>query len=191
MGYALLTGTPLTAATALLSRMPGRHKGIGMKRAVKKKVVVVETAPPADESTGNTGAEQRAASPPTLPASAAIAMPSPGEKKLRQAENEFDEWKAIAAKAQRAEKEEASQLQLAERLYEAKMRRWSNGFKRTKKPSPYGQIERFYKAKLELAGARRNHLQTRLDTADAMAVCADALVRVRDAQIARMCRGRM
>jgi hypothetical protein len=93
---------------------------------VKKKVVVVETAPPADESTGNTGAEQRAASPPTLPASAAIAMPSPGEKKLRQAENEFDEWKAIAAKAQRAEKEEASQLQLAERLYEAKpkMRRW-------------------------------------------------------------------
>jgi hypothetical protein len=32
--------------------MPGRHKGIGngMKRAVKKKVVVVETAHPADES---------------------------------------------------------------------------------------------------------------------------------------------
>ena len=63
-----MIGTPLTAATALLSRMPGRHKGIGMKRAVKKKVVVVETAPPADESTGNTGAEQRAAShTPVLP----------------------------------------------------------------------------------------------------------------------------
>ena len=63
------------------------------------------------------------------------------------------------------------------------MRRWNNGFKRTKKPSPFGQIERFYKAKLELAGARRKHLQTRLDTADAIAVYEDALVRVRDAQI--------
>ena len=63
------------------------------------------------------------------------------------------------------------------------MRRWNNGFKRTKKPcSPFGQIEQFCKAKLELAGARRKYLQTRLDTADAMAVCADALVRVRDAQ---------
>ena len=71
--------------------MPGRHKGISMKRAVKKKVVAVETAPPADESTGNTGAEERAPSPLALPASAATAMPSPGEKKLRQAENEFDE----------------------------------------------------------------------------------------------------
>ena len=58
------------------------------------------------------------------------------------------------------------------------MRRWNNGFKRTKKPSPFGQIERFYKAKLELAGARRKHLQSRLDTADAIAACADALVRV-------------
>ena len=107
MGYALLTGKPLTAATALLSRMPGRHKGIGMKRAVKKKVVVVETAPPADESTGNTGAEQRAAShTPVLPSSHA-AQVSPGEKKLRQAENELNEWKMIAAKAQRAEQEEA------------------------------------------------------------------------------------
>ena len=106
MGYALLTGTPLTAATALLSRMPGRHKGIGMKRAVKKKVVVVETAPPADESTGNTGAEQRAAShTPVLPSSHA-AQVSPGEKKLRQAENELNEWKMIAAKAQRAEMRE-------------------------------------------------------------------------------------
>ena len=80
---------------------------------------MVETAPPADESTGNTGAEERAPSPPALPASAATAMPSPGEKKLRQAENEFDEWKLIAAKAHRAEKKEAAQLQLAERLYEA------------------------------------------------------------------------
>ena len=123
--------------------------------------------------------------------SAATALPSPCEKKLRQAENEFDEWKLIAAKAQRAEKKKAAQLQLAERLYEAKMRRWNNGFKRTKKPSPFGQIERFYKAKLELAGARRKHLQRQLDTADAMVVCADALVRVRDAQIARMCRGRI
>ena len=81
--------------------------------------VVVETAPPADESTGNAGAEERAPSPPALPASSATAMPSPGEKKLRQAENEFDEWKLIAAKAHRAEKKEAAQLQLAERLYEA------------------------------------------------------------------------
>jgi hypothetical protein len=82
----------------------------------------------------------------------------------------LNEWKMIAAKAQRAEKEEASQLQLAERLYEAKMRRWNNGFKRTNKPSPFGQMERYYKAKLELAGARRKHLQTQLDTANAMAV---------------------
>ena len=44
-------------------------------------------------------------------------MPSPGKTNCgRRRSNEFDEWKAIAAKAQRAEKEEASQLQLAERL---------------------------------------------------------------------------
>ena len=72
------------------------------------------------------------------------------------------------------------QVQLAERLYEAKMRRWNNGFKRTNKMSPFGQMERYYKAKLELAGACRKHLQTQLDTANAMAVCSDALLRVRE-----------
>lgn len=191
MGYALLTGTPLTAATALLSRMPGRHKGIGMKRAVKKKPAMVETVILVDESTGSTGVEQQVPAATSLPSSSSVAPVSPGEKKLRQAENEFAEWKAIASKAPRAEKEQAAQFTLAERIYEAKMRRWNNGFKRTKKPSPFGQVERYYKAKLELAGARRKHLQARLDTCDALAVCSDALLRVRDAEIARIRRGRM
>ena len=88
---------------------------------------MVETAPPADESTGNTRAEERAPSPPALPASAATAMPSPGEKKLRHAENEFDELQLIAAEAHRAEKKEAAQLQLAESLRGSTRRRCGGG----------------------------------------------------------------
>ena len=74
--------------------------------------------------------------------------------------------------------EAKAQYTLSIRLVDAKMRRYQNGFKRKKKPSAIGQLEKGYKLQLELKDAlyRRQKVETMHEAACARENCAYATV---------------
>ena len=80
---------------------------------------------------------------------------------------------------------ENSKLKLAERLFDAKVRRLSQSVE-SGKSSALGQVERSYQAQLELANAKLRHGTVSTMMAEAEARVYKALVVVKDAEIARL-----
>ena len=138
---------PLRAGT-----MPfGKNKKLTMPRAQKTKVPAREDAWEIENETGITGAEEPAPPPPPTDAPAA---PSPGRAKRKLAKDECDElgiaymaWSEINAEAE-------AELRMSFKLYEAKMRRIDKAQAGKRHGSPFLELERIYKAELELTQAK-------------------------------------
>ena len=129
----------------------GKNKALAVPRPKKKKVAAREEAPESTDDTGISGVEV----PLPVPAHVELPLaPSPGEAKRKQAQvecdklhMEFEAWQRLDAEAEKA-------LHMQERLYEAKQRRIEKSQVGKRHGSPYGELERLYKAALELTGAK-------------------------------------
>ena len=129
----------------------GKNKALAVPRPKKKKVAAREEAPESTDDTGISGVEV----PLPVPAHVELPLaPSPGEAKRKQAQvecdklhMEFEAWQRLDAGAEKA-------LHMQERLYEAKKRRIEKSQVGKRHGSPYGELERLYKAALELTGAK-------------------------------------
>ena len=132
-----------------------RAKGIGMKKAKKTKVPAREEAMAAARGDGSVEEEAEEGEEPTpaQPAEPAPA-PSPGRRKREQAEAELDKLRGEYEAAQEFDDGAAKQLKVAERIYEAKMRRIDKSQAGKRHGSPFGELERIYKAEVELLRAR-------------------------------------
>ena len=152
-----------------------------MNRPKKKKVVTFKTMPTDQDSTGTTGAEISTASPDHQPPKAeppALAPTSPGRKERMEAASAHEDARIEYAASKELMAEAKAQYTLSIRLFDAKMRRYQNGFKRKKKPSAIGQLEKGYKLQLELKDAlyRRQKVETMHEAACARENCAYATV---------------
>jgi hypothetical protein len=152
-----------------------------MNRPKKKKVSTVETMPTDQGSTGNTGTEQATAfsdgqPPPNEPP--APVSSSPGRKERMEAASAHEDARIEYAASKMLMTEAEAQFKLALRLFDAKQRRYNNGFKRKPAPSPIGQLERGYKLQLELKDAllKRQKVDTMHEAACARETAAYATV---------------
>ena len=125
-----------------------------MNRAKKKKVEAREEVVEAPEETGITGEAERSPSPP--PAEPAAA-PSPGRMKRKQAQDEaeelYAEYKAYDELRSDAEKE----FTLAQRIYDAKMRRIDAAQKGKGRGSASEQLYRIMQAEVDHLRADLKH----------------------------------
>jgi len=133
----------------------GKNKKISAPRANKSKVPAREEALVAaeEEASAKEIAAEVVAMQPAAPAEVA-AVPSPGRLKRKEAEAELDELFIEYEVMQEADSEAVKQLKLAERIYGAKMRRLDASQAGKRHGSPFGELERIYKAELELLRAR-------------------------------------
>ena len=159
-----------------------RAKGIGMKKAKKTKVPAREEAMAAARGDGSVEEEAEEGEEPTpdLPAAPAPA-PSPGRRKREQAEEELIELKAEWEVRQEVEGESAKALTLAERIYDAKMRRLDKSQAGKRHGDPTRELERVYRAELELLRARLAH-----EEAEATSHNAEANVLAQQCRVLRL-----
>ena len=152
-----------------------------MNRPKKKKVAIVETMSTDQESTGNTENEPATVSSEPQPPKAeppALAPTSPGRKERMEAARAHEDARIEYAASVKLKAEAEAQFKLALRLFDAKHRRYTNGFKRKGKPSAIGQLERGYKLQLELKDAqlKLQTVKTIHEAACARETCAYATV---------------
>ena len=129
----------------------GKNKALAVQRPKKKKVAAREEAPESTDDTGISGVEV------PLPDPAHVELPlapSPGQPKRKQAQVECDMLHMEFEAWQRLDAEAEKELHTQERLYEAKQRRIEKSQVGKRHGSPYGELERLYKAALELTGAK-------------------------------------
>ena len=133
----------------------GRNKKLAPRAKKKAKAEAREEALNAaqEKPTAEEDAEEVAAAQPAAPAEVA-AVPSPGRRKRKEASAELDELIIEYEVMQEADSEAAKQLKLAERLYDAKIRRIEKSQAGKRHGSPFGELERIYEAELELLRAR-------------------------------------
>ena len=145
----------------------GRNKKLTMPRAQKTKVPARNDAWQINDHPGVTGAKEptpSASPPPTFDAPAA---PSPGQAKRKLAKDELGElgtaymaWSDIDAEAEK-------ELRMSLRLYAAKVRRIEKAQAGKRHGSPYLELERIYKAELELT--KVTHAEVEVDANNAEA----------------------
>jgi hypothetical protein len=128
-----------------------KNKGLAYKRPKKTKVAAREEAPESTDDTGVTGAEE----PPPAPARIEQPLaPSPGRRKRKEAQDECDDLRVEFEAYQRLNAEAEKELHMQERLYQAKQARIEKSQAGKRHGSPFGELERIYKAALELSGAK-------------------------------------
>ena len=165
-----------------------------MNRPKKNKVVTFKTMPTDQDSTGTTGAEISTASPDHQPPKAeppALAPMSPGRKERMEAASAHEDARIEYAASKKLMTEAEAQFKLALRLFDAKQRRYNNGFKRKPAPSPIGQLERGYKLQLELKDAllKRQKVETMHEAACARETAAYAtMLELQNARLRRFIR---
>ena len=153
---------PLRAGT-----MPfGKNKKLTMPRAQKTKVPAREDAWEIENETGITGAEEPAPPPPPTDAPAA---PSPGRAKRKLAKDECDELGIAYMAWSEMDREAEAELSMSLKLYEAKMRRIEKAQAGKRHGSPYLELERIYKAELELTQAKAKRAEVEADANNAEA----------------------
>ena len=129
----------------------GKNKALAVPRPKKKKVAAREEAPESTDDTGFTGVEL----PLPVPARPEQPLaPSPGRHKRKHVQHECDELHIEFLAAQALDAEASKELTMQERLYQAKMKRIEKSQAGKRHGSPYGELERIYKAALELTGAK-------------------------------------
>ena len=144
----------------------GKNKKLTMPRAQKTKVPAREHAWDLVNEMGVTGAEEP---PPPPPPTDSPAAPSPGWAKRKLAKDELGElgtafmaWSDINAEAEK-------ELRMSLRLYEAKVRRIEKAQAGKQHGSPYLELERIYKAELELTQAKAKRAEVEADANNAEA----------------------
>ena len=138
-------------------QMPfGKNKHLAPRAKKKAKVEareeVLDAAKEIRAAKENAG--QGAAAPPSAPAEGAAA-PSPGGLKRQQAEDELIELAAESEVREEVAAEAEKQLALAQRLYDAKMRRLDASQAGKRHGNPHKELERIYGAEIELLRAQR------------------------------------
>ena len=129
----------------------GKNKALAVQRPKKKKVAAREEAPESTDDTGITGVEL----PLPVPARPEQPLaPSPGRHKRKHAQDECDELHIEFSAAQALDAEASRELTMQERLYQAKMKRIEKSQAGKRHGSPFGELERIYKAALALSDAR-------------------------------------
>ena len=159
-----------------------RAKGIGMPGRRKQKrpapeIVSEEVCDAADEEI-DLGLPASSSSP--LPTGVSTRGPN-----LDKANAAYDEANLRLEVAQEILKEDKSEFLLAKRQHKAKMQRFSDSVDRGK-ASPSMQLERYYKAELEVRDASLRHEIVKGMVAEAQINAKDALLQVQAAEIARL-----
>jgi hypothetical protein len=172
-----------------------RQKGLGMNKKRKKAVTAREEAIEASQSAEGEHDDEQPPSPtPDAPdddeAPAPLVMPpSPRKQKQNEAKAELTELLLDFQVAQELDAEAEQQMSLAERLYDAKMKRIETlqkpGQKRDR-GSVFGEIERIYKAQLLLEQARVARATEEAHTHNAEANWPAQQCRVLRLEIARL-----
>jgi hypothetical protein len=80
--------------------------------------------------------------------------PLPGQLKRKQAQVECDDLRMEFEAYHQFDAEAEKELRMQERLYEAKQTRMEKSQAGKRHGSPFGELERIYKAALELSGAK-------------------------------------
>ena len=166
----------------------GKNKALAMPRPKKKKVAAREEAPESTDDTGISGVEV------PLPVSAHVELPlapSPGQPKRKQAQvecdklhMEFEAWHQLDVKAEK-------ELRMQERLYKAKQTRIEKSQAGKRHGSPFGELERIYKAALALSDARwkREIAESSANNAEANWLAQQcAVLRLENAKLHRVIR---
>ena len=142
-----------------------------MRKAKKKKVQAREdatydalTACVTNEDAENVENESTAQ---PAPASHARLALSPGGVKRQAAEAELDELAVEFEVLDELHTEAEKEFRMHQRLYDAKMARLDEAQRRKRKANPFNELERIYKAEMEL-------LQARLKCAEAEASAHNA-----------------
>ena len=132
-----------------------RQKGVGMRKPKKKKVEARQEASDAarEQDAAEEELEEVAAAPTTAPVEAP-AKKSPGKRKREEAKDEMIDLYELFDIAKELEVDARKRFKLAERIYEAKQRRIEKSQAGTRHGCPFGELERIYKAKLELLYAQ-------------------------------------
>lgn len=170
-----------------------RQKSLGMNKKRKKAVTAREEAIEASQSAEGEHDDEQPPSPtPDAPdeAPAPLVMPpSPRKQKQNEAKAELTELLLDFQVAQELDAEAEQQMSLAERLYDAKMKRIETlqkpGQKRDR-GSVFGEIERIYKAQLLLEQARVARATEEAHTHNAEANWLAQQCRVLRLEIARL-----
>ena len=144
----------------------GKNKKLTMPRAQKTKVPAREDAWEDENETGFTGAEEPAPPPPPTDTPAA---PSPGRAKRKLAKDECDELGIAYMAWSEMDAEAEQELRMSLRLYEAKVRRIDKAQADKRHGSPFLELERIYKAELELTQAKMTRAEVEADTNNAEA----------------------
>lgn len=137
-------------------QMPfGKNKHLAPRAKKKEKVAARSEASNAASKKADVEEELRngAAVEPSAPAEVPAVL-SPGGVKRREAEAELDELAIEYEAWQEMDSEAAKALALAQRLYDAKVRRIDKSQAGKRHGSPFGELERIYSAELELLRAR-------------------------------------
>ena len=174
----------------------GKNKKLSAPRPKKSKVQARDDE--SDDAFGddinkdhNEGIENVDPAKPA-PASDTTPVPSPHSLKVQAAEDELLELQAEWEVRQEISEQEDAQLAMAQRLHDAKMRRLdARQRKRKRDGSPFVELERIYKAELELVRA-----QLRGEEAEGSAHNAEAnmlaqqcrLLRLQNAKLCRLLR---
>ena len=144
----------------------GKNKKLTMPRAQKTKVPAREDAWENENETGFTGAEEPAPPPPPTDTPAA---PSPGRAKRKLAKDKCDELGIAYMAWSEMDREAEAELSMSLKLYEAKMRRIEKAQAGKRHGSPYLELERIYKAQLELTQAKAKRAEVEADANNAEA----------------------
>jgi hypothetical protein len=166
----------------------GKNKALAMPRPKKTKVAAREEAPENTDDTGITGVEV----PLPVPACPEQPLaPSPGRLKRKHAQDECDELRIEFLAAQELDADASKELTMQERLYEAKMKRIDKSQAGKRHGSPFGELERIYKAALALSDARwkREIAESSANNAEANWLAQQcAVLRLENAKLRRVMR---
>ena len=160
---------------------------MGMPRPKKRKV---DPSPAEEEvvfDSGDSG-DELSSLDPSLLGGCRVTAPGPrsNDLSLERAQMKYLKSKALRKAFKRKLKEADSQIKLEERLYGAKMRRFSEAVKRNKS-SPLGQLERRYGAEIQWYKALWKHEMTRSLAREAERDEYKALPALREAEVAVFC----
>ena len=133
----------------------GKNKRLAAPRPKKKKVEAREEAIMAASENENPQENVcEDAEVISQPAKCAALPASPGRHKRKQAEEELEDLCIEYYMRDELSSDADKELSVHQRLYDAKMRRIDEAQRRKQRGSSFGELERIYKAELELLRAR-------------------------------------
>ena len=163
-----------------------------MPRPKKKKVVLLEEEPEEllmskDDDTAKDEVPSASPTDVTKLEPEPQAVPeSPGKRQRLEAEDDYKFACEEASVAAVVLAEQKSKLLCAERLYQAKMKRWDAAERRKERPSAILQLERLYKSKIQLMEAQMATMAAQLVMEEADGAAFACHINVKTLEINRL-----